>query len=144
MDVKIWVSEEDQLPTFARRGDAGADLRSSEDIVVGAGKSVLVKTGVKLALPEGYVALVCSRSGLALKNSVFVLNAPGVVDSGYRGEIGVILHNAGHEVFDVAKGDRIAQLMIQKVESPRWVWVESFDEDETERGNAGFGSTGKE
>ena len=141
MEIEI-IAEEGMLPIYAREGDAGADLRSNEDIEILANQQVLVKTGVRLGLPDGYVGLVCSRSGLALKSGVFVLNAPGVVDSGYRGEVGVILKNSGSSTFFVKKGDRIAQLMIQKFESPKFVEVETLDV--TERGEGGFGSTGKE
>lgn len=141
MEIEI-IAEEGMLPIYAREGDAGADLRSNEDIEILANQQVLVKTGVRLGLPDGYVGLVCSRSGLALKSGVFVLNAPGVVDSGYRGEVGVILKNSGSSTFSVKKGDRIAQLMIQKFESPKFIEVETLDV--TERGEGGFGSTGKE
>jgi dUTP pyrophosphatase len=134
------VAEDGMMPVHAKEGDAGADLRANEDVSIRTGNTVLVKTGVRLGLPRGYVGLVCSRSGLALKSSVFVLNAPGVVDSGYRGEVGVILHNAGSSTFVVNKGDRIAQLMIQKFESPEWKMV--VDLDVTARGGDGFGSTG--
>jgi dUTP pyrophosphatase len=136
------VAEDVSVPTYAREGDAGADLRSTESLVIRPGETKLVKTGVRLALPDGYVGLVCSRSGLALKSSVFVLNAPGVVDSGYRGEVGVILHNSGFNNFKVEVGDRVAQLMIQKFESPTFVQVSELSE--TNRGEGGFGSTGKE
>lgn len=142
MSLEIDFTGEMFAPTYARKGDAGADLRSTENLVIRPGETKLVKTGIRLALPDGYVGLVCSRSGLALKSSVFVLNAPGVVDSGYRGEVGVILHNSGFTNFEVKQGDRIAQLMIQKFESAEWNEVE--DLDETERGTGGFGSTGKE
>lgn len=142
-DVTVDIVAEDEfLPTYAREGDAGADLRSTEDLVIRPGETKLVKTGVRLGLPDGYVGLVCSRSGLALKSSVFVLNAPGVVDSGYRGEVGVILHNSGFNNFEVKRGDRVAQLMIQKFSIPEW--TRRSDLDETARGAGGFGSTGKE
>lgn len=141
MEIEI-IAEEGMLPIYAREGDAGADIRSNEDVEILAGQQVLVKTGIRLGLPDGYVGLVCSRSGLALKSGVFVLNAPGVVDSGYRGEVGVILKNSGSSTFLVSKGDRVAQLMIQKFESPKFIEVETLDV--TERGEGGFGSTGKE
>ena len=142
MDIEMIVEDESLRPEFARAGDAGADLRASHDVVLMSGNRALVKTGVKLAMPDGVVALVCSRSGLALKQGIFVLNAPGVVDSGYRGEIGVILQNSSFETVRIRKGDRIAQLMFQKVESPTFVIVDELSE--TERGEGGFGSTGKE
>jgi len=139
MKIEI-IADEGMLPTYARAGDAGADLRANEDVSIRTGNTVLVKTGVRLCLPDGYVGLVCSRSGLALKHGVFVLNAPGVVDSGYRGEIGVILHNAGASTFVVNKGDRIAQLVFQKFESVGWKRVGELEA--SARGGDGFGSTG--
>jgi dUTP pyrophosphatase len=139
VDIEI-VADESQIPTYATEGDAGADLRASEDTIVVPGQHVLVKTGVSAAIPTGYVGLVCSRSGLALNNGVFVLNAPGVVDAGYRGEIGVILKNLGLEALEVKAGDRIAQLLIQKVETANFVKVDALSE--SSRGDGGFGSTG--
>jgi dUTP pyrophosphatase len=128
-------------PSYAREGDAGADLRSAEDLVyIGPGQRKLVRTGVAIALPEGYVALIHPRSGLALKHGVTVLNTPGTIDSGYRGEIAVILYNAGEEVFMVERGDRIAQMVIQKFETAEFEVVDALTD--TDRGDGGFGSTG--
>jgi dUTP pyrophosphatase len=141
IDIEV-VSSDEQLPTYAQEGDAGADLRASEEVTINPGQHLLVKTGVSAAIPDGYVGMVCSRSGLALKSGVFVLNAPGIVDSGYRGEIGVILKNFGPFPFEVKVGDRIAQLLIQKVESANFVKVDVLSE--TTRGDGGFGSTGTE
>ena len=104
------------------------------------GEHVLVKTGLKMELPEGYEAQVRPRSGLALKHKITVLNSPGTIDSGYRGEAGVILMNHGKEVFSISKGDRIAQFVIAKHESPEVEEVESLED--SERGEGGFGSTG--
>lgn len=130
-------------PTYARAGDAGADLRSAEDLVyIAPGERKLIKTGVSIALPDGYVALVHPRSGLALKNGITVLNTPGTIDSGYRGEIGVILYNAGDDVFAVDRGDRIAQVVIQRFETAEFEVVDALTD--TERGDGGFGSTGVE
>ena len=129
-------------PTYANPGDAGADLRSAEDVVIGAHSHKLVKTGIKLEIPEGVVGLVHPRSGLALNYGITVLNAPGTIDSGYRGEIGVILYNTSHEVFQVNKGDRIAQLVFQKFDTADFVAVDSVED--TERGAGGFGSSGVE
>ena len=137
--VKIQVVGVD-IPTYAREGDAGADLKSAEHVVIGSREHKLVKTGVSIALPDGYVGLVHPRSGLALKHGITVLNTPGTIDSGYRGEIGVILYNTGFEPFEVNVGDRIAQLVIQKFETAEFELVDVLNE--TERGEGGFGSSG--
>ena len=129
-----------ELPAYARPGDAGMDLRSVENAVVPRGGRALVRTGLAMQLPFGYEAQVRPRSGLALKHGVTVLNTPGTIDSGYRGEVGVILANFGDSDFPVAKGDRIAQLVIAPVTQAE---VEETDViDETDRGAGGFGSTG--
>jgi dUTP pyrophosphatase len=142
LDVSIVAESEDLIPEFAKDGDAGADLRAKENYTIRRGQQVLVKTGVKIELPKGTVALVCSRSGLALKHGVFVLNAPGIVDSGFRGELGVILKNSGDSTFEVKRGDRVAQLVLMKYVTPTWNVTTELAE--SERGDAGFGSTGKE
>jgi dUTP pyrophosphatase len=128
-------------PVYAKPGDAGADIRSTKALTVPAGARVMVPTGVSLALPEGYVGLVHPRSGLAAKHGITVLNTPGTIDAGYRGEILVILFNSSETDFEVAVGDRIAQLLIQTVERARFVPVEKLPE--TERGETGFGSSGR-
>ena len=129
-----------ELPAYARPGDAGMDLRSVEEVVVPRGGRALVKTGLAMQLPFGYEAQVRPRSGLALKHGVTVLNTPGTIDSGYRGEVGVILANFGDSDFPVAKGDRIAQLVIAPVTQAE---IEETDViDATDRGTGGFGSTG--
>lgn len=138
--ISIVVDDPALLPFYAREGDAGADLRAAEDLIIPAGERALVKTGVKLALPDGVVALVHPRSGLALKHGVTVLNTPGTIDSGYRGEIGVILYNTSKQDFAVVTGDRIAQLVFQEYLTAHFFRVASLDE--TERGEGGFGSTG--
>lgn len=129
------------LPLYAQPGDAGADLRSRVAAVVPARGRCLVPTGVSIALPDGYVGLVHPRSGLAHKNGITVMNAPGTVDAGYRGEIAVNLYNSSDEDFAVEPGDRIAQLLIQKVEIAKFIRVEKLPD--SNRGEAGFGSTGK-
>ncbi|TLK49838.1 dUTP diphosphatase [Glutamicibacter sp. V16R2B1] len=134
---------DDGLPTpgYAHHGDAGADLRAREAVQLAPGQRALVPTGIALAIPNGYVGLVHPRSGLAAKHGITVLNAPGTVDAGYRGEIMVTLLNTDpHATFEVQRGDRIAQLVIQKVEQAQFTVVDSLDE--TVRGAAGFGSTG--
>jgi dUTP pyrophosphatase len=129
------------IPTYAKPGDAGADLYSISDLVLAPGERALVKTGIAIALPNGYVGLVHPRSGLGLKNGISVVNTPGTIDAGYRGEIGVVLINHDlHESFQVKKGDRIAQLVIQKVENAQFKVVNQLPE--SERAAGGYGSTG--
>ena len=128
------------MPAYAHPGDAGMDVRSVEDVEIAPGARTLVHTGLVMLLPPGYEAQVRPRSGLALKHGVTVLNTPGTIDSGYRGEIGVILANFGDKDFPVAKGDKVAQLVFAPVVQPE---IEETDTiDETDRGAGGFGSTG--
>ena len=129
------------LPAYAHPSDAGTDVRSVADLTLRPRSRPLVPTGLVVLLPPGYEAQVRPRSGLALKGGVTVLNAPGTIDAGYRGEIGVILVNLGEADFQVAKGDKIAQLVIALVTRPEI--VETTEVDETDRGAGGFGSTGK-
>lgn len=135
------VAEEGFLPTYANPGDAGADLRSTEDVVIPARGRALVKTGVRIALPNGFVALVHPRSGLAAKSGITVLNTPGTVDAGYRGELMVTLYNTTDTDFSVNRGDRIAQLLIQQVEHANFIAVSELPD--SARGTGGFGSSGK-
>jgi len=128
------------LPAYAHPSDAGMDVRSVEDVTIPVGGRALVPTGLMMALPPLYEAQVRPRSGLALKHGVTVLNTPGTIDSGYRGEIGVILANFGERPFEVRKGDKIAQIVIAPVTQPMIVETDSVDE--TDRGTGGFGSTG--
>ena len=128
-------------PAYAKPGDAGADLRSRIDFELEPGERALVPTGVAIALPEGYVGLVHPRSGLSTKNGITIVNAPGTVDSGYRGELMVTLLNTDKtKSFHVQRGDRIAQLIIQKYEHATFTVVDELDQ--TERGSSGFGSSG--
>jgi dUTP pyrophosphatase len=130
------------IPTYAKPGDAGADLYAIEEKTLKPGERALVKTGIAIALPEGYVGLVHPRSGLALKNGISVVNSPGTIDSGYRGEIGVVLINHDlNESFSVKVGDRIAQLVIQKFETAIFKTVSQLPP--SERASGGYGSTGK-
>ena len=130
------------LPRYAKGGDAGADIVSRIDITLAPGERALVPTGIAIALPDGYVALVHPRSGLAIKQGVTMVNAPGTVDAGYRGELQVILINHDKsESVSFKRGDRIAQLVIQKVE--RAEFVEVRDLPGSGRGVGGFGSTGR-
>jgi dUTP pyrophosphatase len=130
------------LPRYAKGGDAGADIVSRIDITLAPGERALVPTGIAIALPDGYVALVHPRSGLAVKHGVTMVNAPGTVDAGYRGELQIILINHDKsESVSFKRGDRIAQLVIQKVE--RAEFVEVRDLPGSGRGSGGFGSTGR-
>lgn len=135
------VAEPGFEPNYAQPGDAGADLRSIEDTLVPARGRVLVGTGVKIAMPDGFVGLIHPRSGLAAKHGITVLNTPGTVDAGYRGEIKVTLYNTTDNDFPIQRGDRIAQLVFQKVERANFIAVTELPE--TARGEAGFGSTGR-
>lgn len=129
------------MPQRAHRGDAGVDLYATEDLVLQSGERALVGTGIALGLPLGFVGLIHPRSGLALKHGISVVNTPGTIDADYRGEIKVCLINHDlHEPFVVKRGDRIAQLVIQRVELVDFVEVDALDE--TERGAGGYGSTG--
>jgi dUTP pyrophosphatase len=168
MQIKIKKLHPDAvIPQYAKVGDAGIDLHALEDVTVFKDRVTLVKTGLAVAIPEGYVGYVCSRSGLALKQGVFIPNDPGVVDSGYRGDVGVFLtyngqpekgrDNSVHYCYETKvikgvavnemipgvqfpKGSRVGQLIIQKVEKIEWDLVQ--DLDVTERGDGGFGSSG--
>jgi dUTP pyrophosphatase len=127
-------------PSYARSGDAGADLASDEAVfTLKKGEIKAVATGIYMAIPEGFVGLIHPRSGLALNSGITVLNSPGTIDSGYRGEIKVILINHGEDKV-IFKGDKIAQLIIQKVEQAKFVEVAELDV--TDRNEGGFGSTG--
>jgi dUTP pyrophosphatase len=127
-------------PSYSHYNDAGADLLSTEEFYLAPNRSKLVSTGTAIALPDGYAAFVMPRSGLAAKHGITVLNSPGVVDAGYRGEIKVLLINHGSEVYKVSRGDKIAQLVIMPVVHAEFVSYENLDE--SERGDGGFGSTG--
>jgi len=124
----------------AHSGDAGADMAANEEVTIEPGATVIVGTGLSMAIPEGYAGFVLPRSGLAVKHGVTVANAPGLIDSGYRGELRVGLINHSDVAFRIEPGDRIAQLVIMEVETPTFMLVESLDE--TARGDGGFGSTG--
>lgn len=143
IEIKCKMAEDaqDLLPQKAHSDDAAFDLKSRVDMSIAPGKSALVPTGLSLELPVGYEAQVRPRSGLALKFAVTVLNTPGTIDAGYRGEVGVILINHGTEPFAVKRGDRIAQMVIQSLPE---VTLKCADElSDTGRGAGGFGSTGK-
>jgi dUTP pyrophosphatase len=144
-NVKVLITRLDPsipLPIYVKGGDAGADIVTRVDVTLQPGERALVPTGISIALPDGYVALVHPRSGLAIKHGVTMVNAPGTVDAGYRGELQCIMIN--HDPEDAVtfhKGDRIAQLVIQKVERAEFVEVEELPG--SGRGAGGFGSTGR-
>ncbi len=131
----------DAVPAYAHPGDAGADLVAAEDVVLAPGERVTVGTGAAIALPDGYVAFVVPRSGLAAKHGITIVNSPGTVDAGYRGEIRVTLLNTdARESYAVRVGDRIAQLVVMPVSRARFIPVERLPG--SDRGEGGFGSTG--
>ncbi len=141
--VKVINKSGFALPAYQTKGSAGLDLQAvlNEEISLKPLERVLVKTGLFIALEPGYEAQVRPRSGLAFKQGLSVLNAPGTIDSDYRGEIGVILVNLSNETVSIAPGERIAQLVIAQYSQIEWDLSESLEE--TERGTGGFGSTGK-
>jgi dUTP pyrophosphatase len=143
MNVNIINKSTNALPAYETIASAGLDIRAFMDapIVLKPLERTLIKTGLFLEIPVGYEAQVRPRSGLALKNGITVLNAPGTIDADYRGEVGVILINLSSEDFEIQSGERIAQLVFAKVEQASWIVTESLSE--TERGEGGFGSTGK-
>ncbi len=142
LDVAIVRLDPDlPLPSYAHPGDAGADLRTTVDVSLAPGERALVPTGIGIALPDGYVALVHPRSGLAARHGLSIVNTPGTVDAGYRGEVKVMLINHDPvEAVELRRGDRIAQLVIQRFERARFVEVGQLPD--SVRGEGGYGSTG--
>ena len=142
LSVPVLLDPDGRVPHYNLPGDAGADLRATEECLIPpAGGRVTVGTGVRIALPFGYAAFVHPRSGLAARHGITVLNAPGTVDAGYRGEIRVTMLNTDPtSAFRVSPGDRIAQLVVQRVEQVAWDVVQELPE--SDRGAGGFGSTG--
>ncbi|OFI06832.1 deoxyuridine 5'-triphosphate nucleotidohydrolase [Clostridium acetireducens DSM 10703] len=141
MNLKIRKIREDSIiPKYAHKDDAGMDLYSAEDKIIPSGETSLIHTGIQIELPKDTEAQVRPRSGLALKHSITVLNTPGTIDEGFRGEIGVILINHSKKDFKIEKGMRIAQMVIKPVLKVNVVEVDNLTE--TERGKGGFGSTG--
>ncbi len=138
---RINPSDDLPLPSYATEGASGLDLRSALEIVIPAGETVLVPTGLIFEIPAGYEGQVRPRSGLAAKHQVGILNSPGTIDSDYRGEVKVILTNFGKEDFTIHRGDRIAQMVFAPIVRARIELVDSLKE--TERGAGGFGHTGK-
>jgi dUTP pyrophosphatase len=137
--VPVLLDAGGALPAYASAGAAGADLRASEALEIAPGARAAVATGVRLEIPPGHVGLVWPRSGLAVRHGIDTL--AGVIDSDYRGELKVVLVNHGHEPFRIAPGDRVAQLLIQRVERVRFTATEAVAD--TARGSGGFGSTGR-
>lgn len=141
-NIKIVNKSGNPLPEYAHMDDSGLDICAflEKDLIIKPGERALVQTGIYVAIPDGYEFQVRSRSGLALKKGIFVLNSPGTIDAGYRNSIGVILYNSSKDDFTVKNGDRIAQLVLQAVPTVVWQKVESLDD--TERGMGGYGSSG--
>lgn len=136
------LDEELPTPAYANPGDAGLDLYAAKDVVLQPGQRVMIPTGIAIAIPQGYAGFVQPRSGLAAKQGFSIVNTPGLIDSGYRGEIGVIgLNTDTQSEITIKRGDRVAQLVIQEV--PVVELLEVSELDETERSSSGFGSTGK-
>jgi dUTP pyrophosphatase len=130
------------LPSYATPGDAGMDLYAAvaTEVTLQAGERALIPTGLRIAIPEGYEAQIRPRSGLAFRHGISMVNSPGTIDAGYRGDVGVLLINHGQEPFTVRRGDRIGQMVIAPV--ARAVWEEVGELPPSERGEGGFGSTG--
>jgi dUTP pyrophosphatase len=144
VDLQIQVLRLDPglpMPTYAHPGDAGADLVTAVDVTLAPGERALVPTGIALALPDGYVALVHPRSGLAARHGLSIVNSPGTIDAGYRGEVKVLLINLDpQDQIQLRRGDRVAQLVIQRFEHAGFMEVDALPE--SVRGAGGYGSTG--
>ena len=141
MRLNVKLTDGAPLPFHAKPGDAGLDLTSRETVEIAPQGTVMVGTGVAMAIPEGYYGAVVPRSGMASKRGVTIINTPGTIDSGYRGEIKLPLYNAGHDTVTVERGERVAQLIILPHATCECVEVEELSS--TERGSGGFGSTGE-
>ena len=144
MKIKVNYTGKHELPQFETAQSAGMDLRANIEapVVLQPGDRALIPTGIKMALPDGYEAQIRPRSGLAYKHGITVLNSPGTIDADYRGDVGVLLINHGREPFTVEDGMRVAQMVVAQYSQFQWHAVE--DLDETDRGEGGFGSTGKQ
>ena len=143
IEIQIKLLDEGlPMPRYQHEGDAGLDLPSRVDCVIGPGERAMIPTGIAVAIPRGYAGFVLPRSGLAARHGIALVNSPGLVDSGYRGEMAIIIINTDkHEPFQIRRGDRIAQLVIQKVVEATTIQVRELDA--TSRGAGGFGSTGR-
>ena len=144
MEVKILqLDKELSLPKYETDGSAGMDLYSTKNTLIIPGQISIISTGIAISLPKGYEAQIRPRSGLAAKHGITVVNAPGTIDSDYRGEIKIILTNLSRQQHQVLRGNRIAQMVINRVEQINWLPVETgLDLEQSERGSGGFGSTG--
>lgn len=143
VDVKVQKIHEDAvIPEYAHVTDAGADIYAIEDVAVKPHTTVLIRTGLKVAIPIGYEIQIRPRSGMSLKTTMRVANTPGTIDAGYRGEICVIMENTGNLTYNISKGDKVAQMVIMPV--PMINWIETNELDNTDRGEGGFGSTDQE
>lgn len=136
------LSDTAKIPEYAHPTDAGADVFSSENVTIAAGETKIIKTGLKVAIPIGYEIQVRPRSGLSAKTGIRVANAPGTIDSAYRGEVGIILHNTSTTPYEIKTGDKIAQLVISPVPMIKWKEVATISDD-TDRSTGGFGSSGR-
>ena len=143
IEIEIKLLDEGlPMPRYQHEGDAGLDLPSRVDYELGPGERAMIPTGIAVAIPRGYAGFVLPRSGLASRHGISLVNSPGLVDSGYRGELAIVMINTDRQKpFDIKRGDRIAQLVIQRVVEARTVQVKELDD--TSRGVGGFGSTGK-
>ncbi len=141
INIKMLENCDELTPKKAHHDDAAYDLRSKEDITLELNKTVLVPTGMCIELPVGYEAQIRPRSGLSFKHSLLVVNSPGTIDAGYRGEVCIIMMNAGQEKFEIKRGDRVAQMVINKLPDVELISVDELSD--TARGAGGFGSTGK-
>lgn len=142
IELKIKLLDSDiPTPRYQQEGDAGLDLPSRVDVTLNPGERATIPTGLAVAIPPGYAGFVLPRSGLAARHGIALVNSPGLIDAGYRGELAVVMINTDkHEAFHIKRGDRIAQLVLQKVVEAATVQVDQLDE--TSRGAGGFGSTG--
>ena len=141
IEIKL-LDEEIPVPRYQHEGDAGLDLPSRVDYVLEPGERAMIPTGIAVAIPQGYAGFVLPRSGLASRHGIALVNSPGLIDSGYRGEVAIVMINTDkHNAFEIKRGDRIAQLVIQQVVEATTVEVKELDV--TSRGAGGFGSTGK-
>ena len=138
--IEIKRDADAKMPLYAHKGDSGVDLYAAEDYLLKPNERILVSTGIKIAVPKGYEAQVRPKSGLALNHGLSIVNTPGTIDSGYRGEVGVIAVNLGKEDIKIEKGKKIAQMVFNKVEEAEFEEVDELEN--TKRGAGGFGSTG--
>jgi dUTP pyrophosphatase len=144
IEIQIKLLEKDlAMPRYQHEGDAGLDLPSRVDFVLEPGERAMIPTGIAVAIPLGYAGFVLPRSGLASRHGIALVNSPGLIDAGYRGEVAIVMINTdNHEPFHIKRGDRIAQLVIQEVVEASTVEVTELDS--TSRGEGGFGSTGRD